>query len=326
MNLIPLLKKNYKIFLIFLLSTLLPLLFVGTYSYVVAERSFQHTVLNHLKSYSEVQKERVELIFDRYEKGFVGIESHPDLLPFLSKETFDSSDLSTIRAVVSECVRSLPYLTDIFIVDNGTLLGSVDSPDFSTAILMEHISDRSVPHVMGFIQTKDGFDFLIASPVLQSGIQNRFLVARFSGSAFLDVTDTYMGLGETGETLFGIRTTDDHMMFLTKARHKPDSLFQNISLSRTDIPMVKAVIDQEEILLGDFVDYKGKKVFAVDLSLDMWGADWGLVVKMDRDEIYSPIDRLRMVIIFSVIGTIFMIAILYAFIMVNFKIEMKFRK
>jgi hypothetical protein len=326
MNLIPLLKKNYKIFLFFLLSSLLPLLFVGSYSYIVAERSFQHTVLNHLKSYSEVQKERVELIFDRYDKGFVGIESHPDLMPFLLKESFESEDITAIRDIIEECVRSLPYLTDIFIVDNGILLGSVESPDFSTAIMMEHISDRSVPHVMGFIPVQDGFDFLVASPVLHDGISNRFLVARFSGQAFLDVTDTYMGLGETGETLFGIRTTDDHMMFLTKARHKPDSLFQNISLSRTDIPMVKAVIDQEEILLGGFIDYKGKKVFAVDLSLKMWGADWGLVVKMDRDEIYSPIDRLKLIIIFSVIGTIFMIAILYVFIMVNFRIDLKFRK
>ena len=100
----------------------------------------------------------------------------------------------------------------------------------------------------------------------------------------------------TSETLLG-RKDGDSVLFVNELRHvKNSALNLRISLSRKDVPLVKAVLGYQGIFEGE--DYRRKPVLA-DLR-PVPGTPWFLVSKVDKHEIFSEL-YFREVIIIAII-------------------------
>jgi PAS domain S-box-containing protein len=101
-------------------------------------------------------------------------------------------------------------------------------------------------------------------------------------------------LSETAETLL-IRREGNDALFLNELKfQKNTALKLRISLDKTEVPAVKAVLGQEGIVEGK--DYRGAAAIAAVRAVP--DSPWFMVARIDRSEVYAPVrERLWMVIV-----------------------------
>ena len=89
---------------------------------------------------------------------------------------------------------------------------------------------------------------------------------------------------KTAETLL-VRREGNEVVFLNELRfQKHTALFKRVSLDRTDLPAVKAVLGQQGIVEG--TDYRGAPVLAALRHVP--DSPWFLVARIDMTEVYAP--------------------------------------
>ncbi|MBK5269363.1 MAG: HAMP domain-containing protein [Acidimicrobiia bacterium] len=125
-----------------------------------------------------------------------------------------------------------------------------------------------------------------AGPVILDGNLLGVVVVAEDTAPLVDLVSDYTGLGETGETILGRRSSNG-AVFLTPLRFDSDSALSRTADAISASPMLPAVAGQES-LLSDGVDYRGEQVFAATRYVA--AADWGVVVKIDAAEVYAPLD------------------------------------
>ena len=134
----------------------------------------------------------------------------------------------------------------------------------------------------------------IASPVLdQGGAVVGVIAFQLNNAEIFKVFNDYTGLGETGETLVGIRDGDE-VRFVAPLRHEAAvGVSRTIEMGGPDaLPLQRAV--QGERGFGREVDYRGVPVVAVWTYLPSFR--WGMVVKQDADEALALIAHQRLAI------------------------------
>lgn len=97
----------------------------------------------------------------------------------------------------------------------------------------------------------------------------------------------------TAETLL-VRQNGDDVEFLNELRfQKGAALTLRFPLSRRDLPAARAVSGEQGVIEG--IDYRGVPVIAALKAVP--DSPWFMIARMDRDEIYAPIqERLRVMI------------------------------
>jgi HAMP domain-containing protein len=100
-----------------------------------------------------------------------------------------------------------------------------------------------------------------------------------------------VGLGNTGEVLVAERNEFGDAQFLHKRRFELDPNARPIiNKEALHVPMTQSLQGQETILF-DAIDYRGEEVLAATRYLEI--VDWGLVVKIDKDELLQSLGEFR---------------------------------
>lgn len=148
--------------------------------------------------------------------------------------------------------------------------------------------------------------FLSAPLVLDDEIVGE-IVIKASGQKILDAAQNYVGLGKKGEVLIGKQFADGEIVFLTPTRYKPV-----VPLEKWTKEMSRRLgVDIEFLKEGKLItglDYRGVPVLAVTRYID--SADLGLLVKVDEEEIYAPVRKLRNGILVVIALNIFITVVL----------------
>ena len=130
----------------------------------------------------------------------------------------------------------------------------------------------------------------VATPLKKEGKVAGLLAAQLDLDQISAIASDYAGLGQTGEIVLGRKIGDD-AVFLTPTRHDPRAAFhRHYSLSDfPHQPLAEAVrgVNGE----GASRDYLGRQVWAEWRYLS--GLHWGMVVKVDEDEVFAPLAELR---------------------------------
>ena len=107
------------------------------------------------------------------------------------------------------------------------------------------------------------------------------LAARLNLSNFFRLIGDRTGLGETGETVVG-KKLDQEIVFMAPTRYDTEAaLTRKIVLgTHLSVPLQEAALGQSGS--GDCRDYRDKRCFAAWRHVP--SLDWGLVVKIDREE------------------------------------------
>ncbi len=132
----------------------------------------------------------------------------------------------------------------------------------------------------------------IAAPIMKDGRFVGVLAMQLSNALFFKVASDAVGLGQSGEVVFG-RKEGEYMVMATPLRYLVDGK-EVLKLKLTEsknMPLYAAIFAQS----GESVkkDYRGVQVVSAWRYLPE--LDWGMAVKMDEDEVFASISQERTV-------------------------------
>ncbi len=141
----------------------------------------------------------------------------------------------------------------------------------------------------------------IAVPVLDGETFLGVVVLQVGSAQIYQMVNNYSGLGKTGEIVV-VSLAGDTITFVAPTRHAPQAAFRK-TLSAAD-PMAHRLLKAARGIEGQGigVDYRKVQTVAAWRYLPSWR--WGMVVKMDSDEVFDVITRLRRLGILLVVFTL----------------------
>lgn len=129
----------------------------------------------------------------------------------------------------------------------------------------------------------------MVTPVFRNNEMIGTVILQLNLESLTQVAEDKTGLGETGETVLGQRH-ENEVLYTGSLQHIENAAFHyRVDFSKTAPPMLSALSG----VVGNGVtqDYVQQKVFAVWRYLP--SLRWGMVVKMNYDEAFAPLIKLR---------------------------------
>ncbi|MDD3531151.1 MAG: PAS domain S-box protein [Candidatus Pacebacteria bacterium] len=285
---------NTKIVIIVMQVALIPWLVGGTLAFLASQEQVNAKTYTTLDSLAETQKNRLEdtlnnkldiLNLFTTSSSFVGALQGYNAQPtLLNKEKLQELVEAPGRAVG---IRKLFLATTA-----GIVVASSDKALIGTDIQTEayfkrglHANDESV---LG--KDADGtVSQYLAGPLIADKTEGVAVVVT-DADDIVNISHDFAGFGKTGETLVVTETSDGNALFLTPTRFDPSAALSRVVPASQMLPTIRAVRGEEALLLNA-VDYRGIKVFAATRYIESTG--WGIVVKIDQTEAYTPIRHLQ---------------------------------
>ena len=138
----------------------------------------------------------------------------------------------------------------------------------------------------------------IVAPVMVDGKFRGMFAVQLGNSLFYQVATDATGLGMSGEVAFAQRDGDGFVV-ATPLKHRPDAALK-LKLGRQEsLQTAMPLALFGEAGAGVMPDYRGKQVLAAWRYLPE--LDWGMVVKIDADEVFAPIAHQRIVMLATVL-------------------------
>jgi len=104
---------------------------------------------------------------------------------------------------------------------------------------------------------------------------------------------------ESAETIL-VRREGDSVLFLNELRHREGTaLALRFPLSDQSLPAAMAVEGKEGVFEGR--DHRGEKVLAALKGVP--GSPWFMIAKIDEEEVFAPLHRLSLLLLFIVVST-----------------------
>ena len=310
-------KINTKLKFIFLLISLVPLAVISILSYLIAKKSLAQQVHNQLESVAAIQKNRLESIVDQNLERLVLVSSRTQLR--LSLENFirypKSEYQDKINRILLDARSSISSFRDISVLTiDGKIVASTDKEIIGTKHSDKDSFIRGQKENSAdilFLDEDQNLRVYLSGPLLLKNKLLGVIVIESDVENIVSLVKDYSGLAETGETLLAKRDAKGDALFLTPLRFD-----QHAALSRTvpkndlNDPMTQALIKNVRFFI-DAVDYRKEPVLAATQYIRK--TDWGLVVKIDKDEAFAPIIQLRnlLVLIIFVTSIIVILTSLY---------------
>jgi len=300
----------------FLLIALLPLTIVSYVLSQSSENALTKVITDNLFAITERQVHQIEEYFREKEREVLTLSripavstvmEHWDQAPGKSKG--NGAERATMDEGISAFLQfyqeTSRYEDVLLISPEGTILFSVKSRADGDATSQLSLT-RSAELARAFDRAKtllgtaiSDFEYnpetqesaaFIAAPVLKEGNFVGVVALQMSTREVYEVVNDYTGLGATGETFLATRKVTE-VVFTTPPRHDPQGAM------RRKIPIEdNAATPTQEAARGRkgsgiTVDYRGKEVLAAWQYLATLGN--GMVVKIDTDEAFAPIARLK---------------------------------
>lgn len=300
-----------KLTIIFLLMTAVPVIFVGILSFTNAREYLLRSRAEELNVVADLKVDKIETFFDTLKKDMSVTENYYNIktnLPVVTKFFDNRANPEYIKAKemldgqLKAWLKIRKELVDFILVSpegkvvyvaNETYADHLGGPLSDPAGKAFQEGKKAVYISEIFKSLHSGYDFgiFITAPV--HDFDNKFIgVIAFEidmAPIYKFVQDT-TGLGNTGETLL-VKKEDRHIIFLNALRHDSSAPLKKATVigSKEAMPAQKAAL--KELGSGIVTDYRGKEVLAAWRYIPL--LDWGLVVKMDFDEVLAPIFALR---------------------------------
>lgn len=141
----------------------------------------------------------------------------------------------------------------------------------------------------------------VAAPIIRDGIFRGVIAFQLNTERIYQVALETSGLGVTGETLLAEWTASEEAKFVAPLRYDPQAAMQRkINIQTENIPIRNALLGHH----GDGIetDYSGRQVIAAWRYLPE--LHWGMVVKIDADEVFAPFYQQRRTLLEILLGLI----------------------
>lgn len=293
-------KISVKIFLVSLFIAVI-LLGINLFWYYHKYNSIVKSTEQHLLSVASIQKSRLENYIAQEQLMLNLITSRTQLRISLKEyiHTGDSLHAKKVRKILRDALHSIPHYSRIDILNTAqdTILLSTDArlTSLKPQLTLQHYKAASL---YIHIDSVTGAMYQVKESNL---ILNGELIAHIHIYSTMDrianIVQDYSGLGKTGETTVAQRDEEGNAWFLAKTRfNTPGKTYQMIPATADSIAIIKAFKGASTSPQKSF-DYRGKEILAFCNIINE--TNWGIVVKIDNDEILQPLykSRIQLIII-----------------------------
>mgnify|MGYP000330177396 CR=1 FL=1 len=257
---------------------------IATYLY---EKERNATSLSHMSDVVDAAERFEEAVaqFGAYSPEYIAVDN--EFRPFFAyyQKSFDYSNLflvnpdgDVIFAVKGQ--RKIISLYEMALYQNSQMAKVFVQ---ATKSLKTEISDFEY-------DPDDGGVLFIASPILKGSQLIGVIVLQMNNGGVSKLVQNYTSLGETGEVIL-IARMGDKATFISPIRFDPNAAFKRKILLGSDEAVELQEVVQGKESSGTLIDYRKNEVISVLRYIPSFR--WGMVVKMDTEEVIASADRLR---------------------------------
>lgn len=210
----------------------------------------------------------------------------------LPRPTPPSQGLSDLRQGLGLVLYDQRRFEELMVIDpDGRVIVSTheDHEGRSAADRAYYRSGLGATHLEPVFQSPitEQLTTMIATPIRdpESGVVG-VLAARINLDRFFRLINDVTGLGSSGETVV-VKRIDDEAVFMAPTRHDPDAALARRVPIGADRGEALQEAARQRTGSGEALDYRGRRVLAAWEEVP--SLDWGLVVKIDRDEALAPV-------------------------------------
>jgi len=314
------LTKRIHVLILIVVSSLIIVL-VGYFYYQYSAREIRNEKQQDLQSIAKLKVQQVKQWITERESEFAFFSQNPALINYTVSELENKPDSYLKEHVLDRImhIKKNHGYKNIFLVSKEkSVLFSVDSVEAKFNATINHFINKTFKtkafKTTGFYippqRNTPLIDFI--SPVTDN--QNQLigaLIFRVDPSKHLyPLIQSWPGRSETSETVL-VRQKGDSVFFLNELRfHKNSALNLSVSLKKTDLPAVKAIMGYKGIWEGK--DYRHHEVLAYIQPIT--NTPWFLITKVDKSEIYANLYTEIVYITIAVFLGIFLVTFAISFI------------
>ncbi|MGR3301910.1 MAG: ATP-binding protein [Candidatus Scalindua sp.] len=323
--------------LIFALSiSLIPISIITTLYYFNARSTIERQTLDWLTAVAESKKVHTLSFLDSKKGRTIDFSSDGfirDHLDTISRKGPQSHAVNTLNRHLEVNKKPLDrHIAAIAVLDiNGNVVASTNDGWIGRDMSEEEIFLSCINK--NYAETYTGKSYyvpylnlnciFVSAPLTkrQSGETIGVIINAYDIAILDEITTKRAGMGETGEILLGMRK-EDTVVFLTSLRYASDApLSKSILMNSLESELMRLALKGRG---GAIIapDYRGIDVVAAYQYISEM--DWGLVTKIDKEEVFAPIVRLR---IFTIIlGCISAIVVIVIAILISKRVTMPIKK
>ena len=281
----------------FLVVSLLPLLVVSTLTLVSAEHALTSQITNQLTSLASTQSHRLQSIIDQNLERLALVSSRTQLRISLDRYQVERQPAfkSKMTKIINDAKQSIASFNKISITDlDGNVLASTDEEVVGKKFPNMAVVDRGKKENNAdtfFTNSSWGLQIFLAGPLLLNDRLLGVIIIESSADNIVALVQDYSGLGETGETIIAQKTQMGDALFITPIRFNPYAALNLIVPKNRNNSAITQSFSAKQQFIEDAVDYRSRHVLAATELID--SVNWGLVVKIDRDEALAPVVELR---------------------------------
>lgn len=285
-------KLTLKVSLALLLVALVPLGGFGWLALEAERTALLREIEKELRLNSDRDRRQVELLVAQFDERLRLVASRTQLRLSLRAflATGDGGAQTKMNRILGDALKSIASFEEISVTGlKGKIVASTNVEVIGNDIGDEayFVKGRETVHVDHFSLLEGQLKIYLVGPLALDGERIGMVVIRASAADLVEVLTSYVGLGETGETLLVRRMDNGDAMFIGPLRFEPDAeLRRTVSKDDTEALVVKALGGVRE-MFPEALDYRGESVVAVTEFLPATG--WGMVSKIDRREALGPI-------------------------------------
>lgn len=320
-----------KLLTCFLVIAILPFSFFLLFTYNNLKSVILKEGLKDLKGYMNAKIEYLTGYFVNLEKDAAFVAKSPYVVNSLNEldaQKKNPSSLNQSRKKFEELTQYFSFFTQVFSLDNVYLIDSEGNIIFSknkeryqsVNIFKDKHINSELEKLFNSLKSKkthaiSSFKYyepaqkeviFIGAPIIEEGTFRGIFCFTIPPTQINKLFSDYTQLRATGESLVAERD-GDNLVFVIPIRRNKNAAF-NLTIpfgSNKALPMQKAL--NQEHGEGISYDYRGKKVLAVWRYFPI--TKWGLVAKIDLDEVYKPAYELRNNLLLIVFFTLVIVII-----------------
>ncbi|WP_100915337.1 PAS domain S-box protein [Pseudoalteromonas spongiae] len=302
------------ILIVVLLSTSLPLV-IFNFIYISLERQLLlDESVNKLQTVANINHARIKSLLANKNDAVALIKSRTQFRKLLKKANTESTPtlLTRIQEISQHAINASPNVYGIIVYDNKKSLIYSSQSELASLINPDDLKQSSNTlnvklHFVAELQL-----LILIDPIYFENELIGYITVTFNDQSLKNIVSDYQGLGDTGEIVLASRDKNGDAFFLTPTRHDPTvALSLTIPKSNLEIPITHAM-NGENSLFPNYVDYRGIPVLAISHHIPE--TDWGMVVKIDKVEVFQNIEQFKQLAYSVLVGTL----VVSAFISIYF--------
>ena len=271
---------------------------LGVFTVVRVEARFEERTDEQLNGLAVLKQEALEQVLQAWKDRVTLVGSRTQLRLSLQEHNRGGSVASAARIdrILDDAAEGSPSFLELWVHDlDGQTVGHTTRSGLEESVaprLLEHSEASDGVRFAGVEFRSDDLPVIgFTSPLWLEDELIGYLHAILSTAEIEALSDSYEGLGDSGEAMVVARDPRGRLRTMHPVRFPPEGYEGAGYVVESDRAAAQSLAGGEVRLNDELTDYRGQSVYMTTRHIAE--TDWGLVVKIDAEEQQRPIIEFR---------------------------------